>query len=282
MKHFFSLFALLLSFVGFSQNENSLLYRISGNGITKPSYIFGTIHISCDATLDADVRKALDETTQMYLELDMDDAAMQTKMMSVINMKDGATISSLLSAEDFIILDNYLMSKLKVSAKIFNTYKPFVVSSMFLTTLLDCSPQSIEGELTKISAMQKEPVFGLETVEEQMDIFDQIPYELQAQELIKSIKNDFKTDKIELNELLKAYTTKDLNTMHDLVKQSENKIMSEYDDLLLKSRNKKWISLIERISKDQPTFFGVGAAHLIGNDGVVNLLRGIGYQVEAL
>lgn len=282
MKHLFSLTLLLVSIAVFSQHENSLLYRISGNGITKPSYIFGTIHISCDATLGPDVKKAIDETSQMFLELDLDEAGMQTKMMNTINMKEGVTISSLISAEDYLVLDNYLMEKLKLSAKTFDTYKPFVVSSMFLTSLLNCAPQSLEGELVRMSAMQKEPVFGLETVEEQMDIFDQIPYQLQAQELIKSIKNNFKADKIELNKLLKAYSEKDLAAMQRLTKESENKIMTEYEDLLLTNRNKNWISQIERISKDQPTFFGVGAAHLIGDEGVISMLRNNGYLVEAL
>jgi uncharacterized protein YbaP (TraB family) len=70
--------------------------------------------------------------------------------------------------------------------------------------------------------------------------------------------------------------------MQVLFKKSDNKIMSDYEDLLLVKRNKNWIGLIERISKEQPTFFGVGAAHLIGDEGVVNLLRRNGYLVEAL
>ena len=61
--------------------EKSLLWKVSGNGITKPSYLFGTIHITCDATLDESVLKALDETEQLYLELDMDDPAMKAGMM---------------------------------------------------------------------------------------------------------------------------------------------------------------------------------------------------------
>jgi uncharacterized protein YbaP (TraB family) len=282
MKHLFLLTSLLISTITFSQNENSLLYRISGNGITKPSYLFGTIHISCEAKINTELKNALDATTQMYLELDMDDPELQTKMAAKVHMKDGATISSFLSAEDYQLLDSYLKEKLNVSAKAFNTYKPFFLSSFFLSSLLECAPQSFESELVKISAMQKEPVFGLETVEEQMDIFDQIPYQLQAEELIKSIRADFKSDKEELNALLKAYTLKDLNEMQVLFKKSDNKIMSDYEDLLLVKRNKNWIGLIERISKEQPTFFGVGAAHLIGDEGVVNLLRRNGYLVEAL
>ena len=282
MKNLYTLALAFITFATFAQNEKSLLYRVSGNGITTPSYIFGTIHISCEVKLDEAIQKALLETNQLYLELDMDDPEMQMNMMKSINMKDGVTISSLVSAEDFKLLDDYMLSKMKVSAKSFDTYKPFVLSSMFLTTLLDCSPQSYENELVAISTQQKEPIYGLETVQEQMDIFDQIPYQLQAEELIKSIKNNFKEDKIELSLMFKTYASKDLNEMERLSRSSKNVISSDYQDLLLKNRNLNWIPLIERITRTQPTFFGVGAAHLAGDEGVLNLLRKNGFTVEAL
>lgn len=282
MKNLFLVALSFISIAAFSQNKNSLLYKVSGNGITAPSYIFGTIHISCDAKLDAKTLKALDVTTQMYLELDMDDPEMQVKMMNSMSMQKDVSISSLLSAEDYKLLDDYLMTEMKVSASLFNTYKPFVLSSMFMASLLDCKPQYFESELVRISTEQKEPVYGLETVEEQMSLFDQIPYQLQAEELIKSIKDEFKADKLELKLLLNAYAKKDLNLMQQLTSQSSSAMMSQYEDLLLNNRNKNWISKIERVSKEKPTFFGVGAAHLYGNEGVINLLRSAGYHVEAM
>lgn len=282
MKNLYILVLSLLSIASFGQNENSLLYKISGNRIEKPSYIFGTIHISCDAQIDKEVLSALNNTTQMYLELDMDDPEMQMNMMKNMSMKDGVTIKSLVSEEDYYLLDKYLMSKMKVSADLINTYKPFIISSMFLTTLLDCTPESFENELVKVSTSQKESVYGLETVEEQMAIFDKIPYKVQARELINSIRNDFKDDKLELDELLHLYGDKNLNEMEHVFKKSKSAMMTDYEDLLLKNRNKTWIPKIEKISKEKPTFFGVGAAHLIGEFGIINLLRKSGYKVEAV
>lgn len=281
MKNIFILSLALLSLTSIAQNDNALLYRISGNGI-KPSYIFGTIHITCDAKLSGGVNKALNATNQMYLELDMDDPEMQSDMIKMMPMRGGITISSLISAEDFKLLDTYMLAKLNISATMVDTYKPFILSSMFMNTLLDCTPQSIEGELMRISAQQKEPIFGLETVQDQMSLFDQIPYQLQAEELIKSIKNGFRDDKMELDQLLKTYALKDLNQMQRLTEESKNVIMSNYEPLFLTNRNKNWVPLIEKISKENPTFFGVGAAHLVGQNGVISLLRRSGYFVEAI
>lgn len=282
MKNLYVLAVSFCSFFAFAQNQNALLYKISGNGATQPSYILGTIHLSCDAKLDKETQNALDATSQLYLELDMDDPEMQSKMMKSMPMRDNIKISSLLSAEDYTILDNYLKLKMNLSAAAFDNYKPFILSSLFLNTLLDCTPQSIENELLRYSTMQKELVFGLETVEEQMDIFDQIPYQLQAEELITSVKSDFKNDRQELNAMLNTYAKKDLDAMQEIIDNSSSKMNKEYQGLLLKDRNQNWISKIERIVRDKPTFFGVGAAHLLGEEGVIILLRNKGFIVEAL
>ena len=88
------------------QSEKSLLWKISGNGLQEPSYLFGTIHITCDASLSEKVKTALDKTQQLCLELDMDDPNMQAAMMSSMMMKNGVTMKSLSQPEDFKIVDN--------------------------------------------------------------------------------------------------------------------------------------------------------------------------------
>jgi hypothetical protein len=282
MKNLFLLALSLLSGSAFAQTENALLYRISGNGIEAPSYIFGTIHITCDATLDDMTKNALAATTQMYLELDLDDPEMQTNMMKHLAMKEGTKLSQLLSEDDYNVLNDYLKQKMNITAEAVDTYKPFVLSATFLSSMLDCAPQSFETELMNISKLQNEPIYGLETVEQQMAIFDEIPYQMQAEELIKSIKNDFKEDKIELNQLIKTHATKDLIGMQRHLAASKNTMITDYEALLLTDRNRNWIKSIVQITKEAPTFFGVGAAHLLGTEGVIHLLRERGYLVEAL
>lgn len=282
MRDIFFLALGLLSFSVFAQNENALLYKISGNGITQPSYIFGTMHLSCDVKLDDATRRALQETSQLYLELDLDDPALQTKMMQSMLMKNGEKISAMISAQDLKLLNKFTLSKLNVSAQAVDSYKPFFLISMFATTLFDCTPQSLESELVKASQIQKEPIYGLESVEEQMSFFDQIPYQLQVEELMRSIKTEFKDDKTEMNMLTKAYFLKDLNEMQHLISNSKSKIATEYEDLLLTNRNKNWLSQIERISKEKATFYGVGAAHLLGDNGMIQLLKRKGYNVQAI
>lgn len=283
MKKIFISLLTLISGFSFSQElEKSLLWRISGNGLQQESYLFGTIHMTCDATLEKNTIKALENTKQLYLELDMDDESMQKQMMKHMIMKDDKKLSSLLSAEDFKLVDEFLKKNIKMSAKMFDSFKPFIVTTMLYPKMLDCPFQSVETTLMKISKEQNEEIFGLETVEEQMRVFDKIPYEIQAEELVKMAKSDLAKDKAEMNKMMKIYQNKDIEGMLKMMEESDNKISAENQEVLLNNRNKNWIPLMIEIMSDKPTFFGVGAAHLAGEEGVINLLRKKGYEVEAV
>lgn len=261
-------------------NEKSLLWKISGNGLKHHSYLYGTIHVTCDATLPGKVKNALDKTDQLCLELDMDDTNMQTEMMGGMMMKDGVTLQSLASKEDFEIVDAFLTKNLGFSAKMLNTLKPFMVNAMLYPKMISCEMQSVEGELMKIAKEQKEETIGLETVTEQLNVFDAIPYQDQMNELVKTAKSDLDKDRNELNKMLELYKTEDVEAMYTFTQQSENVLTSKFDEELLNSRNQNWIARISKIADNKATFFGVGAAHLGGEKGVINLLRKYGFTVE--
>ncbi len=277
---FVGIFASL--FANAQELEKSLLWKISGKGLKSPSYLFGTIHATCDATLDANTLKALDETKQLFLEIDMDDKAMPMQMMKYMKMNDDEKLSTLLSAEDFEIVDVFLKENMKMSAKMFDTFKPFMVSAMLMPKLLDCKYASVESELMRVTKEQNEEVYGLEKVEEQMKVFDAIPYQTQADELLKTAKNGLEKDKVEFQKMMETYKSGDIEAMLVMMDDSDNKITSENKDVLLNNRNKNWVPLIIKTAKEMPTFFGVGAGHLAGDEGVIKLLRKKGYSVEAV
>ena len=110
-------FALMIfSYLANAQKlENSLLWKISGNGIEKPSYLYGTMHAVCETNIDDEVLKAFDETSQLYLEIDMDDPNLQATMMRKIRMNDGVTISSLITKDEAKKLDTFLKDNIGFS-----------------------------------------------------------------------------------------------------------------------------------------------------------------------
>lgn len=273
---------LFISLAYGQKSENSLLWKISGNGLSKPSYLFGTIHITCDATLSDKVKKALDNTEQLCLELDMDDASMQGEMLNSMMMKDGVTMKSLATESDFKIVDAFLTTNVGYSAEMLNPVKPFMITTMLYPKMLGCEMQSVETELMKIAKTQNEEVIGLETVGEQLAVFDAIPYQEQMNELVITAKDNMQRDKTELTEMMALYKTENVEEMVAFTEKSANVMTSKYSDILLKNRNQNWISRIDKIAKTKPTFFGVGAAHLGGEQGVIALLRRAGFKVEAV
>ena len=283
MKHFFISLLTLITGLSFSQElEKSLLWKISGNGLKYDSYLFGTIHVSCDASLDDSTIKALKTTEQLFLEIDMN-KPIEMEMMKYITMKNENKISKILNSEDFNLVDEFLNKKMKMSLKFFDSYKPFMIAIMLYPSILECSIQNIERELIIINKNNNnKEVFGLETIKEQMEIFDQIPYEIQAEELVKMVKSDLKKDKEEIKKMIAIYKNKDIDAMQQIMDESENKITSENKKILIYDRNNKWIPTIIKIINEKPTFIAVGAGHLAGNEGIIKLLRRNGYRVEAV
>lgn len=280
---------LLLLFISLSifsvkaqELEDSTLWKIEGNGLEKPSYLFGTIHITCDATLEADVKKALAETTQIVMELDMDDPTMQSKMMQGMYLKDDKTLKDFVTEEEYKLIDSLFINNMGMSVKLLENVKPFFLSSMFYPKMIDCPMQSFELELTKVASEQNEEILGLETIEEQLKVFDDIPLEDQYKDLVRMAEGSLEKDKATFSKMLKIYKDEDINALIDIMNDDTNSTMSKHQDVLLEQRNKNWISKIGEYAKEQPTFFGVGAGHLPGKNGVIQLLRNAGYTVTAI
>ena len=273
---------MLLSSFSLSQNlEKSLLWEISGNGLEKSSYLFGTIHMTCDATLGKNVLDALDSTDQLVLELDMDDPSMALHMLKNMNMKDGQSLNDFITEDEFNLLDSFIKEQVGISLETFVKTKPFFISAMCYPKFIDCPIQVVENELMKVTHEQNEEVFGLETVAEQIAIFDEIPYDQQAKDLVLLAQEGLEKSKETFSLMLKLYHEQDIEAMTKLVEKDSTQTISNHSDKLLYKRNENWIPKISEFAKEKPTFFGVGAGHLGGENGVIALLRREGYTVKA-
>lgn len=262
--------------------ENSLLWKISGNGLEKPSYLYGTIHMTCNYKATDKLVKAFAETDQVTLEIDMDDPSMQAKMMKGMMMKDGETMKNILSEEDYVQLASFFKDNTGMSLEMFNTIKPFAVSAMLISKLVPCDPPaSYEAEFMKIAKEQEEEVKGLESIEYQLGVFDSIPYKDQLEELVKMAKEGLEESKSEFEKLNALYEKEDIEGLMKMMTENED-MTAKFADELLNKRNKNWIPVIEKMSKETPTFYGVGAMHLAGEEGVIRLLRKVGFTVEAV
>lgn len=263
-------------------SEKSLLWEISGKDLAAPSYLFGTIHLICpkDFILTDHLKKSLARTSQVALEMDMDDPGMMAAMSKSMFMTNGSTLKSLLNQNDFDRLNKFYKDSVGMDVSTFSRAKPFILMGPLFNKVLGCQPQSYEIELMELAGKQHSEIIGLESIEEQMAIFDTIPYTQQAKMLLAMI-DSLPYAKAEFSDMISLYKTQDLPALYALTMKSEFG-MDGQDEVMLFKRNRNWIDRILNMVKQKPTFIAVGAAHLGGEQGVIALLRKRGYQVKAV
>jgi hypothetical protein len=159
--------------------------------------------------------------------------------------------------------------------------KPYFLIAMLYPKMMKCKTASgVEEELMKIAKENKKEIKGLETMQFQASVFDSIPYEWQAKELLKNI-DSFPYYKKEFDTMVMQYKSQQLSAMEKLMSKSE--LGSEkFNDFLLTKRNINWVAQLKNIMNKKSLFVAVGAGHLVGNKGLINLLRKEGYTVEPL
>ena len=258
----------------------SLLWKIEGNDI-QPSYLFGTFHLlpQEDFLLKDRVKSAFSESAQIVLELDMDDPGMQMEMMQHAAMKDGTTLDQLFTPADYKKLDEMLKSSMGFGLQMFNSFKPFMISSMLIQNYIEGTPASFEVTFVQMAKEAEKEILGLESVADQLNVFDEIPYAEQVQDIVDML-NDEGSIREMYAQMIELYQGEDLEGIYKFT--SDYFDNEQEEELLLNARNRDWIPKIGELAKEKSTFFGVGAAHLGGPEGVVNLLKRAGYTVTAV
>ena len=265
------------------KNNNTLLWQVSGNGLKHPSFLFGTFHLLCkdDIHFSDPLKEAVKVSNEVYMELDMDDPSTLLSGMLYMNMKDDKKLSDLYTPEEYKKLETYFTDSLNTPMIMFQRAKPYFLVALLYPKMMDCSsPSGVEEELLKIAKENKKEIKGLETMQFQASVFDSIPYEWQAKELLKNI-DSFSTYKNEFDEMIELYKNQELDSMQNMVGASEFG-SDKFEDILLKDRNKKWVNELSEIMKNESVFVAVGAGHLSGDNGLINLLKKDGYIVSPL
>ena len=283
-KLFLSITLLIQCLISTGQTpvENSLLWEITSPGQAKPSYLFGTIHLICpaDFALSDSLKSTLARTQQVALEIDMDDPGMMAGMMKSMNMSDGNELKKLVTEQEYAKLSQFYKDSVGVGIAMFEKAKPFILMGPLFNAVLSCQPQSYEMSLVELAAKQKSEVIGIETLEEQMAIFDTIPYKDQVKMIITMIDSLPQARK-EFSNLVALYKSQKINDLYNLMMAS-NYGMDGNEEVMLFARNQKWVPRIRKIAAEKPTFFAVGAGHLGGDRGVIALLRKEGFKVRAI
>lgn len=281
--------ALLAFLAGTFTSNAQLLWKVSGNGLEKPSYILGTHHIASSDVCDmiAGFDEAYNAIEQVYGEVDtdkMNSTGAQMKVLSHTLMPKGQTMSSLFTEEQIEKINQFLKPILGAELSSFDKLKPVALTSTIQVLLSQKlfpdfdAKNAIDSYMQTKAKKDKKATNGLETLEFQIDLLYDSPLEEQAEELVEMAEMGPKAEE-SIIKLTEHYLKQDLESLLQIM--MEDAEPGELDDILF-NRNRNWIGQMKDIMPQAPTMFVVGAGHLPGELGVLNLLKKEGYKVEAV
>jgi uncharacterized protein YbaP (TraB family) len=265
------------------KSDNTLLWEISGNGLKQPSYLFGTFHMMCkeDIQFSDNLLAAINDSKEVYFEMDLDDAANTLGAMFFMNMKEGKTLLDFYSQDEYLKLETYFKDSLRTPLKTFQKMKPSFLEAFLYPKMMPCKNMSgVEQELLKIAAKNKKEVKGFETIAFQASVFDNIPYDVQAKSLLKTI-DSIAAYQVQFDKMVKTYKTQQIDQLEAMF-ADETFGIKDGLDVLLDKRNINWVSQLKTILPEQNIFMAVGAGHLVGKKGLIELLRKEGYQLRPI
>lgn len=272
-----------------------LLYKISGNGLSKPSYIVGTFHLAPATIIDEipGAREALNSVEQVCGEIDLDEATTlehEPLMQHVHLLPFSLRIDDVLSDEEMDRLNAFMHKKLGydyTSDYIYATMsalRPSSLASEFANMMFAEAIPNYEAGNYMDAYFQSEAqrlnkgYTALESVEFQMELlYGPTTIEKEREELLFIV--DY-PDIYEfgIHQIVDAYYSQNLRELSRALKYAGGKEDS-FDDVMIVRRNNNWIELMPKMMAEHSTLFVVGSAHLPQRYGMIRLLRKAGYKV---
>ncbi|WP_316816736.1 TraB/GumN family protein [Pedobacter nyackensis] len=259
--------------------NKSLLWEITGKGLTKPSYVYGTIHMICepDFVLHDKTKKALSTADELVLELNFTDPAELADVQKT--MTSPVPLSKRLSPAQYRLLDSVLALKAGIQLQTMDQLTLIALSSIAISKTLPCTEiKSYEFEFVNLAKAQHKSLGALETVKQQTAYFSKA---YTDESLIKQIAN-FDDYKAVFGQLINAYKMEDLTKIEAILKDERFGNTEESDKWLLQVRNANWVKRMPQMMEHKSCFFAVGAGHLPGKEGVLQLLKAEGYTVKPI
>jgi len=283
MKNVFKSIALLfaLVFSGITQAqtkspklENSLLWEVSGNGLSKPSYLYGTIHMICsgDYFLTEKTKRAFDASNKLVLEINFSDPKEMTEMQQLAMGKE--PLSKKLSPEQASKLDAILKKSAGMTIQQVDAFSLVTVMSLISMKTFGCNDLKFyEMDFIDKAKAKKLEIAGLETVKSQ---FKSLNDAYSDSEMIAMLEE---SDVEETKQLVTDYKQENLEALYK-ESTAENVMNAKAKKYMLDDRNLNWGKILPEMMQKESLFVAVGSAHLAGDLGIINLLRKAGYTVK--
>lgn len=263
----------------FPTEASTVLWKIEGKKVKKECYIFGTIHfIDREQFYFPDELSILvAKSKQVVLEIGNMN---QQEIIPLLILEKGS-LFDFFTAEQTDSIFNWAKENMNMDSTRFKLsfggMKPLAVAQVIAAQESEVDMISYDLTIQNIATYFKTPILGLETVAQQMALFDNMDTIAQQRMVMDAIKGG--DDDGVLNELFTIYLKQNVDELYEYVVQSGEALSTEE---LLDKRNHNWIPQIEQLIKKKRTFIAVGAGHLGGENGVLRLLEKQGYKLTPI
>ncbi len=282
-KIFFVLTGLL--WLSVSAQYNSLLWKISGNGLQQPSFLYGTMHTS-DARVFAFGEAAMPyfNSVKAYaMELDPKEA-MKMELISKLMMGNDYSLKKMIPAADYRFLDSTVKKQIGFSVAMFDNVAPIFTMTVFEASAMELEETKTSGKkeildmyFYKQAKKQTKKIIGIETVEEQISALNTLKFQEQADLLVEEI-HQLQQNETGGVDLVKYYLEQNLDSL--AANDMDAQMPEKFYKAIVTDRNVRMAERISDFIKERSTFVAVGALHLPKEDGVIALLRKKGFSVE--
>lgn len=258
------------------KTENSVLWEVSGNGLEKASYLFGTVHMICgkDFVMKPKVLDAFTKTSKLALEVNMADQNEINLMQQMAVSKE--PLSKKLTVKQLAQLEEVLQKSGEISLVQVDNYTLETVMSLLFVKSFGCPDLKFyEMEFISKANENKKLVVGLEKAIEQINFLSESFTDDELISYLQKINADMS------NTMVKDYKNEDINSLYEMTTTKEM-MSANTKNILLDKRNANWLKIMPGLMQKESVFFAVGAAHLAGELGVINLLKKAGYTVKPI
>lgn len=279
--------ALVLAATAAAQAPRNFLWRVQSG--PRLLYLAGSVHAlpASAYPLDPAYQRAFDASGTLVEEIDLSEAdimAALPMLMAKGMYRDGRTFDQAVSRDTAARVAERLQA-VPGLVELLRPMKPWVVTLML--TALQVQSAGLEPSLgldkhffDKAKAIGK-PVIGLETADSQLERFDRMSEPVQEQ-MLRSTLDELRSGNAELNEILNAWKRGDAAAIEQRLLGGLNAQPAVYNSLIVE-RNRNWLPQLDAcFTRAMPCFVVVGAAHLVGRDGLLELLRRKGYSIQQL
>jgi len=253
----------------------SMLWKITGNDLKATSYIYGTIHIKDKRVFlfNDSVSAAFEKCKAVALEVDLSTENLILLSQKMILPGD-QTLKDLFADEEYKLIKTVVEDVSGLGIGLFDRLKPITLLSLVMNYQFasDVDVSVDEYFYRKAKELDKE-VIGIETIEEQLEIMDSIPYEY----IIDYFRNIDKAQE-DIENIISLYRSAQLEELLEMMQKDKSMVMISKN--LLTDRNIRMAERIQPMINGQSTFIAIGAGHLPGKEGIINLLSAEGYIVE--